>query len=323
MEHLGLNSILEIAKETTFGTVVTGKLRLNIESDSVSQDNKKENDSSILVTDCVSGATLKEQSTKGDITIKEALTSDLPSLGLLLDEASIPTSSGGKYLHTLNPFAVASGTVLPTFTLTKQLGDTGVVNTFAGLQLSNAEIGMDWSNMNVDLKYTVVGKGTVVSGTLSGSTNPNGNKLLILNSIALLNNVNISDSITKATISYNAGLNEPKGVWASGYNKPKRAHGLKEVKVTLEVLFDGTFDTFKKTFVPADAYAPVDLKLLTTSGEYLRFYMPNVSFTADDPGTTKDILLLTLTGTAVRLNNVTPLTVYTYDSVSTKYLTAL
>lgn len=312
MNTNGIGTILQIGKESAWGTKVPATQNLNFMSESFTMEPELLEEDTVIGNISASAQDIVGYNAKGGFETILKPEDAVALLALALGAQATPTLVPTKtlaYSHIVTP--VGAEVDLPSFTvcIDRKLQE----KAYAGCQVSSLEISAK-SKDYVRAKVEAVCKKEEVGTMETNLLSPSKKAFVFSSGSVLIDTVAFAD-ITGVTLNINNNLTEGDQTLGSGLYKAQGSHGIREFTISLEAKYNTQANTLIEAKYKVGATVAVELNFLSPAliealvPHSIKISLPNVMLTGGLPNISgKDEIKVTLAGKALEIGNVMPCT---------------
>lgn len=318
----GIDTTLQIGRETAWGTKVAATQNINFLSESFKMEPEFIEEDSVIGSISSRDQDIAALNASGgyDAILKPENAISFFALALGV-QATPVTHSGGTLAkdHVFTP--VGPNTALPSFTVVvdRKLH----IKAYTGCQVDTFEIAAK-SKDYVRTKVTVVCKGEEAS-TLATLSKPAKKAYRFANGFCSIDGVPFAD-VTGVVFSgkNSAAVGDP--TLGSGLSPSEGGHGLREYTITLDTKFNTEANSLIENKYKAGDPVAVVLSFETpeviesTTKHNFTINLPNVQINGGLPNIAgKEDMTVSITGKALEINSVCPCTVTVVSDIATSF----
>ncbi len=322
MAHVGINKQFQIGKETTYGTSATPTKVVDVSSVSMKLALETSEDESLMISKTATSIDKTGEKYSGEVSfLFKPESHDLLLFAHGAEDSAPEKIDGttGVYKHTITLSDI--GERLPSFTAVIDKG-----------QAIKKYLGCKFSNYKLDFKTDSAIKGSAsinacdeTTGTLETLPLPEKKAYKVNNAIVKINGEEYN-FVIDASYEIDEGFYQFPKTFGSGYKYPEPVQTKREVKLNFSAFYDATMEGLRENYFKTGTTVSLEFTFLSPEpievGQFHKAVLsiPNFfieSCDADLAG--KEAIKAEVSGKALLVGGVEPVTWELYDSVSTKY----
>ena len=307
---VGIGSVCQAGKQTTWGTSVAPTVKINMTSESIATTAEKGDEGNLIAKKTRDQADLIAINTEGGVSAILR-----PEFADWLFECALGKASSGVY--TLQDVNVD----LPISTLVMSRG--GIVKTYPDMTIRSLTItapAQDYVRVDIDF----IGTKEISAGGTGAQTVQNISFTLpsykcTKATLKYGAGGTASSSLTtelcvnEATITIDNGAEEPSATYCDGLYNGRPIPGLRTVTADITLPFSDTVESFRQAYLLNESAPTVALLLqFTTSDEdeTVDVYLPNVAITTADGNVDgQGVISSSISGEALSVGSTEPITI--------------
>jgi hypothetical protein len=318
----GAGSRLQLGKESVYGTLVTMTDQMNFLSESLKLEVEKKTEDNLLTSVVNQAGEIVGLKSSGDFVLGLKPENAGLILKLGMGAEGTPTLKGGTTGVYQHPFTLISATAsMPSFDIT--VDRKQAVKAYTGCKIDTLKLE---AHSQDTLRATVTVKSrTEVTGTAAVLTAPSLKSFKFAGGTLTIDAVSFC-SVTDLTLEIMNKLTDEKPNICSGLYSPEPLHETREVKITLEADYDAQTEAIHETNFKAGTLCALVAKFYSTSeieaGQpyEIDITIPNVEIVEASPNVDgRDKITISISGNAVAVGSVEPLTIDYFSEKATAY----